>query len=96
MHSADAQFLYGLEGTEITTDNKTDDDQSPVEPLLQKRKITQKLSETAFFLTQNDVDEGHGFPFTASKYLSATVKKTQQRWRLCESISRFLSSARGC
>ena len=69
MHSADAQFLYGLEGTEVTTDNKTDDDQISVEPLLQTWKTTQKLPERAFFLTQTDVDEGHGSPFTAGKYL---------------------------
>ena len=58
-----------MHSAEITTDNTTDDDQSPVEPVLQTWKITQKLSERAFFLTQKDVDEGHGSPFTAGKNL---------------------------
>lgn len=48
MHSADAQFLYGLEGTEVTTDNRTDDDRSPVEPLLQTWKITKALKRVPF------------------------------------------------
>lgn len=74
MHSADAQFLSGLEGTEVTTDDKTTDDQNPVDgipsPLpLQTWTITEKLSETARLLTQDDVDEGHGSPFTAGKFL---------------------------
>lgn len=69
MHSSDAQFLSGLEGTEVTTDNKTPHDVTPSRSPPQTWIITKKLSETALYMTQQDVDKGHGSPFTAAKFL---------------------------
>lgn len=74
MHSGEASFLSGLEGTEITTDDKMADDQNAADAALSPTplhswKITEKLEERACFLDQEDVDEGLGTPFTAGKFL---------------------------
>ncbi|RMJ24460.1 hypothetical protein PHISP_04678 [Aspergillus sp. HF37] len=67
MFSSDsAAFLPDLEGTEVTLD-------SPAEPSFsiprQAWVITEKLSERAMQMRQDDIDDNLGPPFTAAKCL---------------------------
>jgi hypothetical protein len=61
-----AEFLCGLEGTDITLD-------PPSEPPLylsrQTWVIDKKLSERSQSMTQQDVTDGLGLPFAAAKFL---------------------------
>ncbi|OJJ45681.1 hypothetical protein ASPZODRAFT_143567 [Penicilliopsis zonata CBS 506.65] len=69
MHTSDTPFLSGLEGTEVITDAKP--------PLLlpsQTWVITEKLSERANHLTQEEINEGLGTAAcTAAKFLCYRV-----------------------
>jgi len=64
MHSAQSSSLWVPEGTEITTEAK---------PNLQLPSrtwiIIEKLEELSFFMTQQDIDDGHKPGFAAAKFL---------------------------
>jgi hypothetical protein len=64
MHSAQSSSLWVPEGTEITTEAK---------PNLQLPSrtwiITENLEELSFFMTQQDIDDGHKPGFAAAKFL---------------------------
>ncbi|KAJ5364538.1 uncharacterized protein N7496_010251 [Penicillium cataractarum] len=64
MHSAQSSFLWVSEGTEITTEAK---------PSLQLPSrtwiITENLEALSFFMTQQDIDDGHKPGFVAAKFL---------------------------
>jgi hypothetical protein len=64
MHSAQSSSLWVPEGTEITTEAK------PNLPLPSRTWIiTEKLEELSFFMTQQDIDDGHKLGFAAAKFL---------------------------
>lgn len=61
-----ADFLCGLEGTDITLDSSSE---PPFHLPRQTWVLEKKLSERAQWLTQQDVTNGLRYPFAAVKFL---------------------------
>ncbi|KAJ5906397.1 uncharacterized protein N7473_003313 [Penicillium subrubescens] len=64
MHSAPSSTFWVPEGTEITTEAKPNQ-QLPTRTWI----ITKKLKELSFFMTQQDINDGHKPGFAAAKFL---------------------------
>jgi hypothetical protein len=66
MNNPEAEFLCGLEGTDVTLDPPSE---LPLQLPRQTWVIDKKLSERSSWMTQQDVADGLGLPFAAAKFL---------------------------